>query len=181
MFIIQALTLQQNHGYHVVVMYCHPSCSGGPTVWDFSATPGPATEFISNENPMGKTARNFFKLGMRKVLREMKEATTETNNSEDLQEPSDVGCESSFAEPTTSNLAPTTSSNTVSPEFTFTSNVAHQPFNSRSNSTNSSSSTVSHFLSTSSNDTVNSDLNAGEKKHLCFWRLGCAINMCTSC
>ena len=175
MFIIQALTLQQNHGYHVVVMYCHPSSSGGPTVWNFSATPGPATEFISNENP----ARNFFKLGMRKVLREMKEASTETNNSE--EEPSNVGCDSSCAEPTTANLAPITSSNTVSPEFTVPSNVADQPLNPRSNSTNSSSSTVPHFLSTSSNETVNSDLNAGEKKHLCFWRLGCAINMCTSC
>ena len=115
MFIIQALTLQQNHESHVVVMYCHPSCTGGPIVWDFSGTPRPATEFISNENPMGKTAQNFFKLGMRKVLREMKEATTETNNSEDLGEPSYVGCEFSCTEPTTSNLAPTTSSNTVYP------------------------------------------------------------------
>ncbi|CAB4018791.1 Hypothetical predicted protein, partial [Paramuricea clavata] len=75
-----ALTLQQNHGYHVVVLYCHPSSTGGPTVWDFAATPGAATKFISKESPSGKAARDLFKHGMRCLFQNEKASNTESSS-----------------------------------------------------------------------------------------------------
>ena len=73
-------------------MYCHPSSTGGPTVWDFAATPGAATEFIAKGSPSGKAARNLFKHGMRCLFQNKKasdseassEVITETSTSDNM-------------------------------------------------------------------------------------------------
>ena len=63
----------------MVVLYCHPSSTGGPTVWDFAATPGAATKFISKESPSGKAARDLFKNGMRCLFQNEKASDTEAS------------------------------------------------------------------------------------------------------
>ena len=61
----------------MVVMYCHPSSTGGPTVWDFAATPGAATEFIAKGSQSGKAARELFKHGMRCLFKNKKKSDPE--------------------------------------------------------------------------------------------------------
>ncbi|XP_046860692.1 mucin-21-like [Xenia sp. Carnegie-2017] len=79
--VAKAQTLQQNHGYHVVVMYYHPSTTGGPTVWDSAATPGLATDFISSSGVIGKSARNVFQTGMKKLWQDRNEDSQSTDLS----------------------------------------------------------------------------------------------------
>ena len=61
-------------------MYCHPSSTGGPTVWDFAATPGAASKFIAKDSPSGKAARELFKHGMKCLFQNEKASDTETSS-----------------------------------------------------------------------------------------------------
>lgn len=68
-------------------MYYHPSSTGGPNVWDFSATPGLATEFIASNGRTGKTVRDLFKHGMKSLLPKYEES--HITQSETINQPSD--------------------------------------------------------------------------------------------
>ncbi|XP_046863995.1 uncharacterized serine-rich protein C215.13-like [Xenia sp. Carnegie-2017] len=119
----RAQTLHQNHGYHVVVMYYHPSTTGGPTVWDYAATPGLATDFISSSGVNGKSARNLFQTGMKKLWQDRNEDSQSTDLSSTNTIPASTIPASTIPASTIPASTSPSVSFSVSPSFSASSSV----------------------------------------------------------
>ncbi|XP_046864373.1 uncharacterized serine-rich protein C215.13-like [Xenia sp. Carnegie-2017] len=89
-------------------MYYHPSTTGGPTVWEYAATPGLATDFISSSGAIGKSARNLFQTGMKKLWQDRNEDSQSTDLSSTNTIPASTSPSVSFS---------------VSPSFSASSSV----------------------------------------------------------